>query len=91
VLAAGEKVKDGEAAERCYCCCLHFVATFKDKDRLSGEEETQNGNSCERQDQGEATGGRVRACIHRGTKEIGGTCVEIEWQGKRIVLDVGLP
>ena len=29
--------------------------------------------------------------IHRGTKEIGGTCIEIEAQGKRIVLDVGLP
>ena len=27
----------------------------------------------------------------RGTKEIGGTCVEIESQGKRIVLDIGLP
>jgi len=33
----------------------------------------------------------VRACIHRGTKEIGGTCVEVESQGKRIVLDIGLP
>jgi ribonuclease J len=33
----------------------------------------------------------MRACIHRGTKEIGGTCVEIESQGQRIVLDVGLP
>jgi Cft2 family RNA processing exonuclease len=33
----------------------------------------------------------MRACIHRGTKEIGGTCVELESQGKRIVLDVGLP
>jgi len=30
-------------------------------------------------------------CIHRGTHEIGGTCVEIESQGKRIVLDIGLP
>lgn len=29
--------------------------------------------------------------IHRGTKEIGGTCIEIEAQEKRIVLDVGLP
>lgn len=29
--------------------------------------------------------------IHRGTKEIGGTCIEMEAQGKRIVLDVGLP
>ena len=33
----------------------------------------------------------MRLCIHRGAKEIGGTCVEIEAQGKRIVLDVGLP
>jgi ribonuclease J len=33
----------------------------------------------------------MRVCIHRGTHEIGGTCVEIESQGKRIVLDVGLP
>ena len=29
--------------------------------------------------------------IHRGTKEIGGTCIEIEAKGKRIALDVGLP
>ena len=35
--------------------------------------------------------GTVRICIHRGTREIGGTCIEIEAQGKRIVLDVGLP
>ena len=33
----------------------------------------------------------MQICIHRGTKEIGGTCVEIESQGQRIVLDVGLP
>lgn len=33
----------------------------------------------------------MRVCIHRGTKEIGGTCVEIESQGQRVVLDVGLP
>ena len=33
----------------------------------------------------------MRICIHRGTQEIGGTCIEIEAQGKRIVLDVGLP
>jgi ribonuclease J len=33
----------------------------------------------------------MRVCIHRGTKEIGGTCIEIESEGKRIVLDVGLP
>src|SRR5215470_16302231 len=33
----------------------------------------------------------MRVCIHRGAKEVGGTCVEIESQGKRLVLDVGLP
>jgi len=33
----------------------------------------------------------MRVCIHRGTHEIGGTCVELESQGKRIVLDIGLP
>ncbi len=33
----------------------------------------------------------MRICIHRGTAEIGGNCIEIESQGKRIVLDVGLP
>ena len=29
--------------------------------------------------------------IHRGTKEIGGTCIEVEAHGRRLVLDVGLP
>lgn len=33
----------------------------------------------------------MKVCIHRGAREIGGTCVEIESQGKRLVLDVGLP
>lgn len=33
----------------------------------------------------------MRIRIHRGTKEIGGTCIEIEAQGKRLALDVGLP
>lgn len=33
----------------------------------------------------------MRVCIHRGTAEIGGTCIEIESQGSRIVLDAGLP
>jgi ribonuclease J len=33
----------------------------------------------------------MRVCIHRGTHEIGGTCIEIEAQHKRIVLDIGLP
>jgi ribonuclease J len=33
----------------------------------------------------------MRICIHRGTRQIGGTCVEIESQGQRLVLEVGLP
>lgn len=33
----------------------------------------------------------MRIRIHRGTKEIGGNCVELESQGKRIVLDIGSP
>ncbi len=33
----------------------------------------------------------MKLCIHRGSKEIGGTCIEIESQGKRLVLDIGQP
>jgi ribonuclease J len=33
----------------------------------------------------------VRVCIHHGTKQIGGTCVEIEAPGSRIIVDLGLP
>lgn len=33
----------------------------------------------------------MKICIHRGTKEIGGTCIEVESQDQRIVLDIGLP
>lgn len=33
----------------------------------------------------------MKICIHRGAKEIGGTCIEIEAQGKYIVLDIGVP
>lgn len=33
----------------------------------------------------------MRVRIHRGTQEIGGTCIEVESQGKRIVPDVRLP
>ncbi len=33
----------------------------------------------------------MKVCIHRGTNEVGGTCIEIESQGKRIAVDVGLP
>ena len=36
-------------------------------------------------------GDAVRVCIHRGAKQIGGTCIEIESQGKRLVLDIGQP
>jgi len=32
-----------------------------------------------------------RICIHRGTKQIGGTCIEIEASGSRIIVDLGLP
>lgn len=37
---------------------------------------------------GEAT---FRACVHRGTREIGGTCVELAYAGERLLLDLGLP
>ena len=33
----------------------------------------------------------MRLRVHRGTREIGGTCVEVEASGERIVLDLGLP
>jgi ribonuclease J len=33
----------------------------------------------------------MRVCVHRGTKQIGGTCVEIEASGSRIIVDLGLP
>lgn len=33
----------------------------------------------------------MKVCIHRGTQQIGGSCVEVEHQGSRIVLDLGLP
>ena len=36
------------------------------------------------------TGG-MNVRIHRGANEIGGSCVEVEYQGSRIVLDVGKP
>jgi ribonuclease J len=34
---------------------------------------------------------KMKLCIHRGTREIGGTCVELESSGQRILLDLGLP
>lgn len=33
----------------------------------------------------------MRCRIHRGCHEVGGNCIEIESQGERIVLDIGLP
>ena len=33
----------------------------------------------------------MRVRIHRGTKEIGGSCIEVEADSKRIILDLGLP
>jgi len=35
--------------------------------------------------------GGLRVCIHRGAKQIGGTCIELECQGQRLVLDIGVP
>lgn len=35
--------------------------------------------------------GRMRARIHRGAHEIGGSCVELEAGGKRLVIDLGRP
>ncbi len=34
---------------------------------------------------------RIENHYHRGTQEIGGNCVELEQDGQRIVLDVGIP
>lgn len=35
--------------------------------------------------------GAFRGRVHRGTQQIGGTCVELEADGARLVLDLGLP
>ena len=35
--------------------------------------------------------GNMNVRIHRGAHEIGGSCVEVEYLGSRIVLDVGKP
>ena len=32
-----------------------------------------------------------KVCVHRGTRQIGGTCVELEYDGARLLLDLGLP
>jgi ribonuclease J len=33
----------------------------------------------------------MHLCIHRGTHQIGGSCVEIKSSGNRIIIDLGLP
>lgn len=33
----------------------------------------------------------MRACICRGSRQIGGSCVEVEQDGKRLLIDLGLP
>jgi ribonuclease J len=33
----------------------------------------------------------MRVCIHRGSRQIGGSCVEVESGGQRLLLDLGLP
>ena len=33
----------------------------------------------------------MRARIHRGARQIGASCVEVEHEGARLILDVGLP
>lgn len=33
----------------------------------------------------------MQVCIHRGSREIGGSCVELESCGQRLLLDFGLP
>jgi len=33
----------------------------------------------------------MKICIHRGAKEIGGSCVQIEASGKSILIDAGMP
>ena len=38
-----------------------------------------------------AAAGGFQVCIHRGTRQIGGTCIELACGGKRILLDLGLP
>lgn len=38
-----------------------------------------------------AAAGGFQVCIHRGTRQIGGTCIELACDGKRILLDLGLP
>lgn len=34
---------------------------------------------------------RFGVCVHRGTQQIGGTCIELVCKGQRLLLDLGLP
>lgn len=38
-----------------------------------------------------SAGSTLRVRIHRGAAQVGGTCVELEAEGKRILLDLGMP
>jgi ribonuclease J len=53
------------------------------------ESRTVGGSSPDSSSRDDHHGIRVR--IHRGANEIGGSCVELESQGSRLVLDVGKP
>lgn len=33
----------------------------------------------------------MRLCVHRRSKEIGGSCIELDQDGQRILFDFGLP
>ena len=33
----------------------------------------------------------MKACIHRGATQIGGSCVELVYEGQRLLVDLGLP
>jgi ribonuclease J len=33
----------------------------------------------------------MQVCIHRGSKQIGGSCVEVESHSQRLIIDLGLP
>ena len=35
--------------------------------------------------------GGFSVCIHRGARQIGGTCIELACEDQRILLDLGLP
>ena len=56
---------------------------------LLSDAEAANGPTVCPDSPGEGRAMRLR--IHRGAKEIGGTCIEVEAGGARLVLDAGLP